>query len=426
MRILLLNFHSARNAGDLAILQTTLIYLNHAFPHAHITYTVNDVYKDVPVPVSAHQLPSFVHWLAQLSPAGIWRWHKWRFIPVAVWLLIASLWYRATKRQLLPQAPQQRQLMHAYYLADVVIVLGGGHLYARHSANIAFQWSWVTIALAVLMGKPLLLLPQSFGPLPGLIQQRQLRWMVEHSAFTAAREYQSALFLTRIGVRTPLLVLPDLAFGLDSVPAHADMSTVADVQGRTSRPVIGMTLMNWGQQNAYFEQQQGYETAVSSLINHVVEQYQATIVLFAQCVGPTPDQDDRIIARRIAANVNRPDDVVVVDAALDPATLKAAYGCLDMLIATRMHSAIFALCAGTPTLVIGYLHKSAGIMQMLGLAEWVIDINTIEAVTVCALFDQLWIRREEVQHMLDKQIPMLHHTLAHLPTLLRESVASAL
>ena len=47
----------------------------------------------------------------------------------------------------------------------------------------------------------------------------------------------------------------------------------------------------------------------------------------------------------------------------------------DMFIGTRMHSNIFALAGGVPTIAISYLHKTTGIMEDLGLSDWVIAIE---------------------------------------------------
>ncbi|VFS06733.1 putative pyruvyl transferase [Citrobacter koseri] len=42
---------------------------------------------------------------------------------------------------------------------------------------------------------------------------------------------------------------------------------------------------------------------------------------------------------------------------------------------TRLHSAIISMNFATPAIAINYEHKSAGIMQQLGLPEMAIDIR---------------------------------------------------
>jgi colanic acid/amylovoran biosynthesis protein len=414
MNILLLNAHSPQNAGDLAILQESLACLRTAYPHASITVTIND--DRGPLPSDARYIPSLTRWLVQLNAAGVWRWRKPLALPYAGLLLLFVLCYRLFGWRLQPRAAEHRQLVDAYYTADLVAVIGGGHLYARHRFNIAFLWLWLGLALVLLLGKPLILLPQSFGPLPGRIQRSLLRWLLQRSHLIVAREYRSLAFLAEIGLRRRVLVLPDLAFAM-----HNAGGAEPTIQSRP-RPLIGLTLMDWGGQNASFRHQSEYELAIVALIEHLQRQYAARIMLFAQCTGPTPDQDDRRIAHRIIAALPQRESVTLVDAVLSPGELQAAYRQLDLLVATRMHSAIFALNNAVPTLVVGYLHKSVGLMELLGLSRFVLDIEAVDAQSLCAAFDQLWAERAHVRTRLVGQVSALRATLAQLPRLIQQSV----
>src|SRR5688500_10222901 len=108
-----------------------------------------------------------MRWMTHGEPSGDWSWQR-SLVPLyIVGLLIAGLLFRFGKLRPLPRTTERRQLLTAYYEADVIAVIGGGHLYARHRYNIAFLWLWFGLALAIIMRKPLVLLPQSFGPLPG-------------------------------------------------------------------------------------------------------------------------------------------------------------------------------------------------------------------------------------------------------------------
>lgn len=423
MKILILNAHSAQNAGDLAILRESIACMRRAFPGADLTITMNDEISGL-LPADAVFVGSFTRWMMRVDARGEWRWRK-SLVPLyAALLILSSLLYRLTRLQLLPRLPDRRDLLRAYYAADVVAVIGGGHLYARHSANIAFVWLWLGIALAVLMGKPLIFLPQSFGPLPGRIQQAMLRWLLSRSALVVAREYRSLRLLAAIGLRRRVLALPDLAFGDDAIDSESLLAPEVAALAADRKPLIGLTLMDWQGQNPQFRNQRSYEAAVLALMRHVGDRYGAQVVLFAQCTGPNAAHDDRIIARRLLAEARSQglDNVYFVDAALSPEQLKAAYGRLDLLVATRMHSAIFALSRNVPALAIGYLYKSVGIMEMLGLERHALDIATIDAETLCAGFDALWSEREAIRRQLSERIPAFQGTLDHLPLLIRRSV----
>jgi colanic acid/amylovoran biosynthesis protein len=420
MKVLILNAHSPQNAGDLAILRESIACLRRAFPGAELTITMNDELSAL-LPGDARFVASFMRWMMQVDERGEWRWRKPLVPFYGLLLILAALSYRLLGLRLLPRLPERRELLRAYYAADVVVVIGGGHLYARHALNIAFLWLWLGIALALLMGKPLIFLPQSFGPLPGALQQSLLRWLLGRSTLVAAREYRSLRLLAEIGLRRRVLVLPDLAFGDDQSAASVPG---LDAIGATGRPLVGLTLMDWQSQNPGFRNQSGYEAAILALIRHLRDHYNAQVLLFAQCTGPTAAHDDRLIARRLAAEARSRGigDLHLIDAALSPEQLKAAYQRLDLLVATRMHSAIFALSRNVPVLAIGYLYKSVGIMEMLDLERYALDIDTIDADVLCAAADALWAERSQIREQLSARIPAMQQTLAHLPLLIRGSI----
>jgi colanic acid/amylovoran biosynthesis protein len=425
MNILLLNAHSPKNAGDLAILRETLACLHSAFPDAQITVAINDL--DLPrLPSGATYVASFTRWLVQIKPAGEWRWRKFLALPYGLWLFLGSSLYYLTKLRLLPHNAERRKLMSAYYAADLVVVSGGGHLYGRHALNITFFWLWVGLALAVLMNKPLVFLPQSFGPLAGTVQCHLLRWLLEQkqSTFIAAREYCSVQLLANIGLCRRVVTLPDLAFIASEAIPEVLETAIPEYASICAgdRPIVGLTLMNWQEQNPRFANQQAYENAMLMLIEYLHNHYNAQIILFAQCTGPTLDQDDRYIARRVLAAAAHLERICFIDAILPPEILKAAYRKLDMLVATRMHSAIFAMSVGVPVLIINYLHKSAGIMEMMGLSRYAVEIDQMQGNTLCALFDHLWMERSAISQHLLKRMVAVESTLTHLPELLRSAL----
>jgi len=132
------------------------------------------------------------------------------------------------------------------------------------------------------------------------------------------------------------------------------------------------------------------------------------VVLLPQCWGPTPGEDDRRTARRIAGLVaDLGEAVIAVDDPVPPDLLKAVFGQLDLLVGTRMHSNIFALVQGVPVIPIGYLHKTRGIAQAAGIEEWVIDIHEINDQKLIQKISELWANRERVRLHLEEVMPKL-------------------
>ena len=62
-----------------------------------------------------------------------------------------------------------------------------------------------------------------------------------------------------------------------------------------------------------------------------------------------------------------------------PYELKALISNFDGFLGTRMHSNIFATSVGVPTVAIAYEKKTNGIMHMLDLNDYVVEINNISS-----------------------------------------------
>ena len=106
--------------------------------------------------------------------------------------------------------------------------------------------------------------------------------------------------------------------------------------------------------------------------------------------------------------------VVFIEEPLPPALLKSACGLMDVFLATRMHSGVFALSAGVPTLAVGYLSKTRGIMETLGLQKWVLEIESLEEEVLWATLQALWEERHAVRRHLIERIPTLVDQIDHL------------
>jgi len=186
-----------------------------------------------------------------------------------------------------------------------------------------------------------------------------------------------------------------------------------------------MTVINWRAQNPRFGLQAKYETSCAEAVRFFVERYEGRAILFPQVWGPSASQDDRVPARRIAGQLGDLDhSVLVVEEPLPPDLLKSVYGLMDLFIGTRMHSNIFALSQGVPVIAIGYQHKTRGIMQMVGLDRWIIDIQHIHGQTLVDMLTELWKERNEIRAHLSRTVPTLAEQVKQVGALVATDFSS--
>jgi colanic acid/amylovoran biosynthesis protein len=70
-----------------------------------------------------------------------------------------------------------------------------------------------------------------------------------------------------------------------------------------------------------------------------------------------------------------------------------------------MHSNIFALSEGVPVVAIGYLHKTRGMAEMIGIDELFINIDQVSGNVLVDCVKNLWKNHQYWKTRIDKVIP---------------------
>jgi colanic acid/amylovoran biosynthesis protein len=302
---------------------------------------------------------------------------------------------------------QQRALLSAYYDADLVLSCGGGNFYAYRTVCIAFLWALLCVAFASALGKRIVMLPQSIGPIKGWFQRHLARLMFARADRIMLREQLSLDLLRELKVNVLMYLVPDLAFGLPPVLPKPNRPIE-----RGSALHIGVTVMDRGAQHNAFIGQRSYEDVVVSVLLKFHQTCGVYLHIFSQCFGPTPDQDDRRCARRVYERLRKQIDAVALhDTFRDALEIKQAYESMDCMIGTRAHTAIFALSSAIPVVLIGYQPKAYGIMQLFGLEHYCCPIESLTEETLFRLVDEVLINRDSISSYIAQRYQQIREWL---------------
>lgn len=397
-RILLINVHSFRNAGDHALTQVTLQQLHKHFPDSDITVSINDLasYEG-----SDPAVLSFAGWIKQPGNKP-----RQRFLSLLFATLGFIFAYRVLKTQATSIIPKPlRAAIQALSCADLVVSPPGGYFYSDGKGrNLVLSLSMAMVA--VFLGKPLYLLPQSVGPFSQGWERRLTGWLVKRARLILVREEISIHHLSLCGIpRGRVRQYPDMALVYQGDPPQhgKDFLAKSNLNLANDHPLVGITLMDWGRQFQDFKSQERYESAVITLIHHIHAQYKGKVILLTQCWGPSDSENDHLVVSRVYQELAAlKDSITILNDPLRTSLLAAVIGQLDILVGTRMHSNIFALSQGVPCIPIGYLHKTLGIARSVGMEEWVIDIHQIDGKGLIEIFDRLYQQKNQVRNHLDQ------------------------
>lgn len=411
VKILILNVHSCHNAGDAALLEAAVDQLRRAFPGAHLIVAANDVGSVASMGLDVSVIGSF---MSLYGPSGGERrgWRLVRMVWVTLLSLFAGIWYRLFRRALPDLQAPLRTLIEAYTGVDLVVSCPGNIFFTLGRIGLPFLVSAYTVAYALMLSKPLYVMPQSVGPLARRWERAVVRALYSRARLVFVREPVSWRLCRDLGLDDRRLrLVPDLALGVTTgaLPLQPEHNALPD---GAERPRIGVTVINRIIRSVAGDRWRDYGDAVAGALTGFLAAYGGQAYFCPQVTGPTSQEDDRVMARLILERMPEGARAVLLDIPTTPHLLRAAYAEMDLFIATRMHSGIFAIASGVPTLLIGYLHKTLGLAEMLGMEEWVLDISEVTEGQLTQKLSALWQRRDAVREQLTERVRALQARVA--------------
>jgi colanic acid/amylovoran biosynthesis protein len=398
MKILITNAYSSRNKGDAAILLGMLADLGSQTGFRGAEFLISTAAYPEDLGAYPCGVVSSFHALKQRFTRFRWLQGLGFFLFIFPWSMLWALARRAGCDLWAPAS--WRALFREYAEADLVVAAGGGYLYTRSAwrGNLMLLITVHSFYFATLLDKPLYLYAQSIGPFATEFQAALVRCALKGARMVIAREQISMDMILSWKLLCPVHVGGDAAFLLPK-PGECDLPVPLE----RSAPRVGLTVRKWSEVPA---EQECFEFTMAGFITWLTGERLATVVLIPQVTFAAWGDDDREVMRRVYARIVEKNRVMLVEDDLSPMQVKALCGAVDFFVGTRMHSNIFALSMGVPSMAIGYQPKSAGIMHQLGLERWVIEIKDVTLPRLQALFEDLTDHAVEVRENLARQVPV--------------------
>jgi polysaccharide pyruvyl transferase WcaK-like protein len=309
--------------------------------------------------------------------------------------------------------------------ADVVLDVSGGDSFSDLYGQRRFELVAVPMELALAQGKPLVLLPQTYGPFANASNQQRARSIIRQAALAIARDadsYERLQALTDdeedgrrpLGARDePRYVSGvDLAFGLESRDPPPEVIAGLPT-GEARAPVIGLNISGLVYNDPLSSERFGfrasYRDVVHQLLDRLLAGSPASVVLVPHVVTP-PDNiesDPRACATVASAFPAYRDRLTVAPTLTDPSEVKGLISRFDWFCGTRMHATIAALSTGVPTASIAYSGKAAGVFDTCDQAEHVADLRGSTTERIVDQVWESWSDRARARSSLATRLPMV-------------------
>jgi polysaccharide pyruvyl transferase WcaK-like protein/glycosyltransferase involved in cell wall biosynthesis len=280
--------------------------------------------------------------------------------------------------------------------ADVIICGGGGLFFDYWGCYPETLWtpghgglSYVCGAplLAALLAKPVGVHAVGVGPLRTVEGQALTRAVMNLASRISVRDAASKDALTAIGIDADrVAVAADPAFALDNA------WTPPPARGR-SHPTVGVALRPW---DVDVDPAQ-WEAAVAEGLDRFLDAHGGGVRFIPfQWLEHQPRENDWAVAMRVVQAMRRRAAVEVLPGALSPRERAQAVAGCDLVLGMRLHSLIFALMVGLPSVGLGYDPKIARLAIQAGSDDAVLPLEALDGPRIADALAQQWRRRDEV------------------------------
>jgi polysaccharide pyruvyl transferase WcaK-like protein len=413
LSIVITHMSSDRNKGDLAILAATVAAFRGVTPGCSITAVSAELARVDGDPTET----GFTRALGiDVLPTPVPSRRVFREGPIA-WILrllaaeLALIAVHLGGPRVLPYLrPRDRSLFQCLFEAQMVVAKGGSYLYCRGGLRDGlYLWRMLyPLRAALAARRPLWMLGVSVGPLHAKLARALVARIMRRCRGVYVRE-EISLATCRDTLKVTAELIPDIAFLFDP-----------ESSGAPRDGAIGFTVREYDFPEAAnpLEARRRYRSGVVGAIDEVLRRKPGLRVVFVPQV-----LDDIATGAALRAQLKQPELAQVLDTNLSPDELMTIYGSLDLVVATRLHSVILSVDAGTPPLHLVYeKEKGVGIMRRLGLEEWTMMAGLLNVDELTERILNLLARQDEIRAHIRTVTPPLR---AEIRAIVANIVAAA-
>ena len=317
-------------------------------------------------------------------------------------------------------SPEQKKTYGIFKNAKAAFVKGGGFLHAYEGLTDTYKIYFFLyhINLALSMGIPVYIMPNSYGPFVSRTSRRMVRKCLSKCQFVYSRESISQQVLKDdCGVDS--ILSRDLAMYLEKDKSFNAREYLTDKDIKMEKgKMVGITVRPYrfpGKANPEVLYDR-YKESVCNLILWLLENNYHPI-LIEHVFSENYHERDIICINEIIATLKEKGKHIDVfsDLTLNCKQMKAIYAEMDYLVGTRFHSVIFALTEAVPVIAITYGgNKGDGIMKDLGLSDYAVPIDSLSNEVLIERFQALVDNQDKVNTYIEnnrKQIAEDYETI---------------
>lgn len=319
-------------------------------------------------------------------------------------------------------------LLNAAKNADLIILGGGGifhDLWGFDPELYLRKGSWDISAfgslplLAELLEIPCMICGVGVGPLNSQTAQEHTRLAFERCQVATLRDEESLKVLAQTGldINAPsreIHILPDLVFSLQE--NEADRQRADEILHSLNLPkgteILGLSLLYW---DIGIEPAEWMARVAEGIRAFLLREPSVHLLgIPFQVLEATPFTNDALVIKQVAAMINLPERIHIIEHALSPGLAQALIGRCSMLFGMRLHSLIMGFNNSVPSVAFSRASKVNAVMHLFGLDTYCLPLD-IQPERIQAALQEVWTQQEALRTTINQiKIPVQREAARHV------------
>jgi len=314
-------------------------------------------------------------------------------------LAILAYPFGAVGKSLLKWIPFFRKISRLKFVVDlagIAFVDGRGLPLLAYNAAIVLPF--------LVMGVPVMKLSQALGPFQARLNRTIAGWVLARCSLVVARGKRSAEHLRELGLPNAFQ-LSDTAFAMsvsnaDSVEAERILQKL-----RLNQPFV---ILSPSRVVERLVGETRYHAEMKSVVAGLLNKGHSVLILAHSLGRGSSKNNDTVVCEQLAAAVQGDSRVHLIGDLENARVLRAIIGRAHLFLGCRFHSIVSSLIMGVPTIVIGWSHKYAEMVEQFGVSLPVFSYTNWNADKIMMAFSQLERDHAEISEKLAiARVPVL-------------------
>lgn len=310
---------------------------------------------------------------------------------------------------------------------DLVADITGGDsfsdIYGMRRFILGFLRKW----LFCIFQKPLIFLPQTYGPFKRAFTRILAKKILKKAAAVYSRDQQGLDALKGLLGDSydshVVRLVPDVAFALQSRrPEGNEIASIETVR-KQAKILFGVNLSGLLYHGGYsqdnmFELKAAYGMLVKEILLFLLKDDNVTVLLVPHVYPPEEfEMEKDMVAIEAVFNELKEDygeRIIPIRGQYEANGIKYFIGQCDYFLGSRMHSCIAALSQKIPTLGLAYSQKFSGVFKTAGVNDYVADLRSENSTDILSKVDLLITHRHEITQCLNHEIAIIQQKIQTL------------